>query len=64
VSVRRLLGLVWWYLREVIGEAEYDRDYNRFVERHRCAHPGAPVPSRRDFERQRGAPGPPEARCC
>jgi len=62
VTVRRLLGLVRWYLRELTGETAYDR----YVERHRLAHPGAPVMPRREFERWRTDRGDehPRARCC
>jgi len=60
--VTRLLGLVRWYLRELTGEAQYDR----YLERHRRIHPDAPAMSRRGFERWRTdrMEGNPGSRCC
>ena len=53
---------VWWYLREVSGEAAYDR----YVEHELALHPGATVLDRRTWERRRqdayGAR--PQQRCC
>ncbi|RRR96816.1 YbdD/YjiX family protein [Glycomyces terrestris] len=62
MSPRRLLGLVRWYLRELTGESAYDR----YLERHRLAHPGAPALPRREFERMRTdrADAHPRTRCC
>jgi len=62
VRPRRLYGFVRWYLRELTGEAAYDR----YLDRHRLAHPGAPVLPRREFERRRTDRGDqnPGARCC
>jgi uncharacterized short protein YbdD (DUF466 family) len=53
---------VRWYLRELTGEAEYDRH----CERHRRRHPGAPVPTRREYEVLRAArrEARPQGRCC
>jgi uncharacterized short protein YbdD (DUF466 family) len=42
-------GRVLWYLREVLGE----HDYDRYLEHQRRAHPAGPVLSRREFERRR-----------
>jgi uncharacterized short protein YbdD (DUF466 family) len=53
---------VRWYLRELTGESAYDH----YVE-HQCReHPGGPMLSRRDFERQRMAEleSRPGIRCC
>jgi len=61
-GVRTGARWVWWYLRELTGEADYDK----YVEHLRVAHPDVPVPSRRDFERdktERLARNP-SARCC
>jgi len=60
--MRRVLAAIRWYLREVTGEAGYDR----YVERHRRLHPEAPVLSRRAFERRRTDRGDtnPGHRCC
>jgi uncharacterized short protein YbdD (DUF466 family) len=60
--VRRLLGLVHWYLRELTGEAEYDH----YLDRHRRTHPEAVAMSRREFERQRidRRGDHPGERCC
>lgn len=61
-TVRRMLGIVLWYVRELSGETEYDR----YCERHRRHHPHAPLPTRREYQRMRTtrreceSPG----RCC
>lgn len=62
MKLRRLYGLVRWYLRELTGEAAYDR----YLDRHRLAHPDEPALPRRDFERLRTDRGDrhPGARCC
>jgi uncharacterized short protein YbdD (DUF466 family) len=40
----------WWdYLAQVMGEGEYPR----YCEHLRARHPGAPVPTEREFYRQR-----------
>jgi uncharacterized short protein YbdD (DUF466 family) len=61
-AVRKALDTVLWYARELTGETEYDR----FVERHRRRHPGAPVPTRREYERMRTVQRECESpgRCC
>ncbi|MFI2371731.1 YbdD/YjiX family protein [Streptomyces sp. NPDC018833] len=46
-TVGKLLGAVRWYVREVTGEADYDR----YCERHRHHHPHVPLPTRREFQR-------------
>jgi uncharacterized short protein YbdD (DUF466 family) len=53
---------ILWYLREVSGEADYDR----YVAHARRDHRDAPVLSRRDFERRRmrEREANPTARCC
>jgi len=53
---------VRWYLRELTGEAEYDR----YCERHRRHHPLAPVPTRRAYQtlRSRHREEHPQSRCC
>jgi len=53
---------IWWYLRELTGEADYDK----YVAHLRTAHPEAPVPSRRAFERDKTDPAQrnPSVRCC
>ncbi len=53
---------VHWYVTTVMG----DRDYERFVAHQRRAHPGAPVPSEKEFWRLRWAEqdANPGARCC
>ncbi|MCZ2527903.1 YbdD/YjiX family protein [Streptomyces sp. NPDC059506] len=48
-ALRRAGRTLWWYLREVSGEADYER-YVAHVRRH---SPDAPVKSRREFERCR-----------
>lgn len=59
---RRLFALVRWYLRELTGEVAYDR----YLVRHRQAHPDVPALRRRDFERRRTDRGDtnPGTRCC
>jgi uncharacterized short protein YbdD (DUF466 family) len=60
--LRRVLGSVHWYLREVSGETAYDR-YRVHRERR---HPGEPVMPRAEFERWRqdDRDRNPRARCC
>lgn len=48
-AVRRLVSGVRWYLREISGDAAYERH----CARHLRAHPDRPVPSRRAYERLR-----------
>jgi uncharacterized short protein YbdD (DUF466 family) len=62
MTVKEAFAGVRWYLREVSGESAYDR----YVEHMRREHPGQPVMSRRDFERQRQdwRDENPRARCC
>jgi uncharacterized short protein YbdD (DUF466 family) len=58
----RPLRAVLWYLRELTDESAYER----YVEHVRTHHPDRPVPSRREFERQRLAAKDtnPGVRCC
>jgi uncharacterized short protein YbdD (DUF466 family) len=58
--VRRALAGVWWYLRELSGEAKWD-DYLE-----RCALEGVTPMSRRQFERHRDQhrEGSTQSRCC
>jgi uncharacterized short protein YbdD (DUF466 family) len=62
VAVRRWARAVRWYLRELTGEAEYDR----YRERQLRHHPLAPVPNRREYEvlRARHREAHPQGRCC
>jgi uncharacterized short protein YbdD (DUF466 family) len=62
VTVRSWARAVRWYLRELTGEAEYDR----YRERHLRHHPRAPVPTRREYEvlRTRHREAHPQGRCC
>ncbi|MEU1475746.1 YbdD/YjiX family protein [Streptomyces sp. NPDC001668] len=48
-SLLRVLRSVRWYVRELTDESAYDR----YVAHARKAHPHAPVPTRRAFERMR-----------
>ncbi|MEV0963418.1 MULTISPECIES: YbdD/YjiX family protein [unclassified Streptomyces] len=48
-GVRRAVGWVRWYVREVSGESVYDR----YVAHTRAHDPDAEVMSRRAFERRR-----------
>ncbi|MEU8135809.1 CstA-like transporter-associated (seleno)protein [Streptodolium elevatio] len=59
---RRLLAAVRWYLREVSGDAAYERH----CERHRRENPDRPSPTRREYEawRRRRREETPICRCC
>ena len=46
-AVRRALAGVWWYLRELSGEARWDDHLER------CERDGVVPMSRREFERHR-----------
>jgi len=61
-TVRKVLGALRWYARELTGEAEYDR----YCDRHQRHHPHAPVPTRREYEvlRTRNREQQPQSRCC
>ncbi|MFE3098321.1 YbdD/YjiX family protein [Streptomyces sp. NPDC059248] len=61
----RLLGWLRtarWYLREVSGDSAYER----YRAHHRRIRPEEPVPSRREFQRQRARrlEEAPQSRCC
>ncbi|MFI0982924.1 CstA-like transporter-associated (seleno)protein [Streptomyces sp. NPDC021093] len=62
--MRHRLGRLRWYVREVTGEATYDR----YVAHARSHDPGARVMTRRAFERSRtdAREGDPRSgfRCC
>lgn len=62
VAVRRWLRAVHWYLREVSGEADYDR----YLDRHGELPAGRPALSRAEFERHRweDRANTPGTRCC
>ena len=62
MNVRQAVKGLRWYLREVSGEADYDR----YVARAQRCHPEAPVLSRREFERRkmRLRQDRQDARCC
>jgi uncharacterized short protein YbdD (DUF466 family) len=62
VNTRRVAAAIRWYLREVSGEADYDR----YVAHEHQEHPGVPPLSRRDFERRKNQrrQESPEAGCC
>ncbi|TYK44144.1 YbdD/YjiX family protein [Actinomadura decatromicini] len=55
--MRHVVRFVRWYLREITGDAAY--------ERHVARHPGR-APTRREYERHRAAHRDhnPEGRCC
>jgi len=61
-ALRRAGSGVLWYLREVSGEADYDR----YLARHEREHPGTPALTRREFEKRRmdRAQAHPQSRCC
>ncbi|MCZ9309289.1 YbdD/YjiX family protein [Corynebacterium uberis] len=58
----RALKAVRWYLGAMMGE----QDYPRYVAHLRAHHPDAPVPTEREFWRNRWAEqdANPGARCC
>lgn len=58
----RALKAVWWWLSEVMGEHEYEK-YVAHVKAH---HPERPIPSEREYFKQRYAEkdANPGARCC
>lgn len=62
MNARQWARAVRWYLRELTGEADYDRH----CERHRRHHPLAPLPTRREYEvqRTRHRETHPQGRCC
>ncbi|AMY19742.1 YbdD/YjiX family protein [Rhodococcoides kroppenstedtii] len=61
VVLRSLRGVHWW-ITSVMG----DHDYARYVDHLQRRHPGAPVPSEREYWRRRHAEADanPGARCC
>ena len=61
-SVRRALGAIGWYVREVVGE----NDYDKYVAHLARAHPGQTPPTRRTFERHKTdrMEANPKSRCC
>ena len=60
--VLRSARAVRWYVREVMGDAKYER----YVRHLRAVHPDAPVPTEREFWRQHYAEqeASPGTRCC
>lgn len=58
----RIVHGIRWYLREISGTAGYER----YCLRHRREHPGAPVPTRKAYERARlrRREENPQGRCC
>lgn len=61
----RVLGWlrgVRWYVGELMG----DHDYARYVAHLRAHHPGAPIPTEREYWRRRHAEAEanPQSRCC
>ena len=62
MTVRQAWDSLRWYLREVSGEADYDR----YLQHARRDHPDGSVLSRRDFERRKmdDREANPTARCC
>lgn len=59
--MRSVRAVLWW-ITSVMG----DHDYQRFVDHRRRAHPGEPIPSEREYWRERHAAADrnPGARCC
>ncbi len=61
-TARRTAGAVRWYMRGITGADAYDR----YVEHLRRTHPDAPVPSEKDFWREKydEMERNPKTRCC
>lgn len=61
-AVRHGIGGVVWWFDSVLG----GRDYQRYVAYRRRAHPGCPIPSEREYWRERHADAErnPASRCC
>ena len=57
MSVRSVVRLLRWYVRELFGENAYER----YLQHCGRVHPGEPVLSRREFEDRRTKP---TVRCC
>lgn len=63
-GLRRAVGAVRWYVRELMDETAY----NRYVAHARSHDPAVSVPSRREYERMRTDRQEPDPgsgfRCC
>lgn len=61
-SARRTAGVLRWYWRGVTGADAYER----YVDHLHRTHPDAPVPSEKDFWREKYAEMDrnPQTRCC
>ncbi|WP_330185145.1 YbdD/YjiX family protein [Nocardia sp. NBC_01503] len=59
--LRALRAVIWWF-NSILG----GNDYQRYVDHLRFQHPDAPVPSERDYWRDRhdAAARNPANRCC
>ncbi|WP_226345284.1 YbdD/YjiX family protein [Agilicoccus flavus] len=59
---RRVASSLRWYVRGVVGEDAYDR----YVAHLRATHPDAPIPTEREFWREKYAEQErnPKTRCC
>ncbi|GAB3623042.1 hypothetical protein GCM10027418_11240 [Mariniluteicoccus endophyticus] len=62
MSVVDTLKKVRWYVHEVMG----DNAYAKFVAHQRTHHPGAPIPTEREFwaAKHKDAELNPRSRCC
>lgn len=62
MSVGTVLRQVRWYVHEVMG----DNAYAKFVAHQRANHPGEPIPTEREFWREKHAEAErnPKTRCC
>ncbi|MDU0478802.1 YbdD/YjiX family protein [Staphylococcus chromogenes] len=58
----RIIKAVWWWLSELMGEHEYEK----YVAHIRAHHPERPIPTEREYFKQRYAEkdANPGARCC
>lgn len=57
-----MLRTVRWYVHSVMG----DNDYQRYCSHLRTHHPGTPVPTEKEFWREKHAEAErnPKTRCC
>ncbi|QLY32738.1 YbdD/YjiX family protein [Nocardia huaxiensis] len=61
-AVARAVRAVIWWFNAILGGG----DYQRYVQHQRLHHPGAPIPSEREYWKQRhdAADRNPSNRCC
>lgn len=62
MTAGEVVRAVRWYVHSLMG----DNAYARYCVHHRAHHPGMPLPSEREFWRQKYAEAErnPQSRCC